>query len=135
MPYMIMVHDVDPKQHILDEIGDISGLVLFNNQVLVGTYVRPEKTVKGLYIPETNRENDKYQSKVGLILKTGPSAFVDDSGQWFDGVEINVGDWVVHRPSDGWQITINGMSCRILDDTSIRGTIQHPDMVWQVKNE
>jgi len=127
---MIMVHDVDPKQHILDEIGDISGLVLFNNQVLVGTYVRPEKTVKGLYIPETNRENDKYQSKVGLILKTGPSAFVDDSGQWFDGVEINVGDWVVHRPSDGWQITINGMSCRILDDTSIRGTIQHPDMVW-----
>jgi co-chaperonin GroES (HSP10) len=130
MPYMIMVHDVDPKQHILDEIGDISGLVLFNNQVLVGTYVRPEKTVKGLYIPETNRENDKYQSKVGLILKTGPSAFVDDSGQWFDGVEINVGDWVVHRPSDGWQITINGMSCRILDDTSIRGTIQHPDMVW-----
>jgi co-chaperonin GroES (HSP10) len=130
MPYMIMVHDVDPKQHILDEIGDISGLVLFNNQVLVGTYVRPEKTVKGLYIPETNRENDKYQSKVGLILKTGPSAFVDDSGQWFDGVEINVGDWVVHRPSDGWQITINGMSCRILDDTSVRGTIQHPDMVW-----
>jgi co-chaperonin GroES (HSP10) len=130
MPFMIMEHDVDPAAKILEEIGDISKLTLFNNQVLVATYIRPQKTKSGIYLTEKTTDEDRYQSKVGLTLKMGPMAFEDESGQWFNGIKVGLNEWVVHRPSDGWQITINNIACRILEDTSIRGTIQHPDMVW-----
>lgn len=39
MPYAPMMHDVDPKQKILDEIGDISKFEVFNNQILVAVYI------------------------------------------------------------------------------------------------
>ena len=45
-------------------------------------------------------------------------------------VNVNEGDWVLFRPSDGWQISINGVSCRIMDDIHIRGKLAHPDTVW-----
>lgn len=130
MPYARMTHDVDPKKTIHDELGDISEIELFHNQVLAAIYIRPEKTKSGLYLSGQTRDEDKWQGKVGLIVKTGPDAFKDDTGKWFNGVDINVGDWIYFRPSDGWQITVHGVLCRILDDTDIRGRISAPDQVW-----
>jgi co-chaperonin GroES (HSP10) len=125
-----MTHAVDPKKSIRDELGDISDVEIFNNQVLCAIYVRPEKTASGIYVTQTTRDEDKIQGKVGLIIKMGPAAFVDD-GQWFSGNLIFVEDeWVVFRPSDGWSVTVNGVLCRIIDDVNIRGRIQHPDQVW-----
>jgi hypothetical protein len=43
---------------------------------------------------------------------------------------LDVGDWIYFRPSDGWQITVHGQLCRILDDTDVRGRIPAPDAVW-----
>jgi co-chaperonin GroES (HSP10) len=132
MPYMVMEHAVDPKQNLLDEIGDLSTFELFNNQVLVAVYVRPEKTKSGIYLTDKARDEDKIQGKVGLVVKLGPSAFDDPSDQWFMGMEtgIHLNDWIVFRPSDGWTITVNNVVCRILDDVNVRGRIQHPDQVW-----
>lgn len=130
MPYARMTHDVDPKKTIHDELGDISEIELFHNQVLAAIYIRPEKTKSGLYLSGQTRDEDKWQGKVGLIVKTGPDAFKDDTGKWFNGVDINVGDWIYFRPSDGWQITVHGVLCRILDDTDIRGRMSAPDQVW-----
>jgi len=45
-----------------------------------------------------------------------------------DGIEVN--DWVVFRPSDGWGLTVNGQMCRLLDDLVIRGRVEHPDIIW-----
>ena len=125
-----MHHEVDPKQIILKEIGDISGFELMNTQVLVAVYIRPEKTKGGIIMTTKSRDEDRYQSKVGLILKTGPSAFVDDDGKWFSGFDIKEGDWIVFRPSDGWNVTVNGVLCRMFDDTAIRARIPHPDTVY-----
>jgi co-chaperonin GroES (HSP10) len=130
MPYMIMEHDVDPKKAIQKELGDISSIEIYNNQILCAVYMRPEKTKSGLYLPDQHLSEDKTQSKVGLVLKKGPDAFIDSSQQWFKEMNISVGDWVVFRPSDGWGITVHGILCRILDDTNIKGRIQHPDQVW-----
>jgi len=130
MPAMLMEHDVDPRQKLLEEIGDISKVEVFNNQILVAVYLRPEKTKSGLYMPDAHRDEDKYQSKVGLVLKKGPMAFDDNTGQWFNGVTINTNDWIVFRPSDGWSITINGVICRMIDDVNVRGRVDHPDRVW-----
>lgn len=130
MPHMVMTHDTDPKLTLFNELGDISGFEIFNNQVLCAVYVRPQKTKSGIYLTSQTVEEDKIQGKVGLVVKTGPDAFTDTTGEWFNDMDIELSDWVVFRPSDGWSITVNGVLCRILDDTNIRGRVQHPDQVW-----
>lgn len=130
MPYMRMEHEIDPAEAIRKEMGDISDIEIFHNQVLVAIYIRPEKTKSGLYLSAQTRDEDKYQGKVGLIIKKGADAFVDDTGKWFKGVNLDVGNWIYFRPSDGWQITVHGQLCRILDDTDVRGRVPTPDCIW-----
>ena len=130
MPFMIMDHAVDPKQKLLEDIGDISSVEIFNNQIRVAVYVRPQKTKSGIYLSDQSREEDKIQGKVGLVVKKGPSAFVDEANEWFKDVSVEVNDWVVFRPSDGWSITVNNVLCRMIDDTAIRGKVDAPDRVW-----
>jgi co-chaperonin GroES (HSP10) len=125
-----MLHEKEPKQVLLEQVGDTSSIEVFNMQVLVAVYIRPEKTKGGLFLSDKSRDEDRYQSKVGLILKKGPTAFVDKDGEWFSGLDINEGDWIVFRPSDGWNVTVNGTLCRMLDDMSVRARIAHPDQVW-----
>jgi len=130
MPFMRMDHEVDPRKDIIDRIGDLSEVEIFNNQILVGVYLRPEKTKSGIHLPGNHRDEDRHQSKVGLLLKTGPKAFEPNNDGWFEGETFNDGDWVVYRPSDGWSITVNGVLCRILMDTQVKIRIQDPDHVW-----
>jgi len=130
MSNITMLHERDPKDVLLEQVGDTSSIEVFNMQVLVAVYIRPEKTKSGLYLSDKSREEDRYQSKVGLIIKKGPTAFVDKDGEWFSGLDISEGDWIVFRPSDGWNITVNGTLCRMLDDMSVRARISHPDQVW-----
>jgi co-chaperonin GroES (HSP10) len=130
MPYMLMQHEVDPAKKLIEEVGDLSTVELFNNQILVGVYLRPEKTQSGLYMPDKHRDEDRFQSKVGLILKMGPRAFEPNSDGWFDGETFALHDWVVSRPANGWSITVHGVLCRILRDTQVEGRVKNPDEVW-----
>lgn len=129
MPATQFAHEVDPKQKLLEAVGDVSEVDIFHNQVLCAVYIAPEKTKGGIYRPQQNIEEDKYQGKVGLILKVGPRAFVSDTKwQWPDDMEV--GDWVFYRISDTVGVTINGQMCRILDDVDVKGRLPHPDGVW-----
>ena len=130
MPAMTMSHDTDPKQEILAAIGSLDGFETFHNDLIVAVYLRPEKTASGIYLPESYRDEDKYQGKVGLVVKMGPEAFNDPSGAWFQGISVQEGDWVYFRPSDGFAMTVNKVLCRSLKDTNIRGKVPHPDFVW-----
>ncbi len=130
MPHVPMLHDVDPTAKLLSEIGDISGLEIFNNQVLVAVYIRPTKTKSGIYFADKTIDEDRHQSKVGLIVKKGPTAFDDPNGEWFQNESFEEKDWVVFRPSDGWPITVNNVLCRILQDVQVRGRVTHPDLVY-----
>jgi co-chaperonin GroES (HSP10) len=125
-----MEHDVDPKKTLLKKLGNISDIEIFNNQILCAVYVRPEKTKGGIVLPDQHRSEDKIQGKVGLVVKMGSAAFVDETDTWFKDVKVENHDWIIFRPSDGWSITVNGVLCRILDDINIRGRINHPDQVW-----
>ena len=126
----VMDHALDPKKELISVLGDTSNVEIFNNQILVAIYIRPEKTVGGIILTNTIRDEDKWQGKIGLVIKKGPSAFVDDSKNWFNGITLDVNDWVIFRPSDGWGLTINGIMCRLLEDTVIRGRVSHPDQVF-----
>jgi len=130
MKQLEMEHDVDPRQKILDAVGDLSNVEMFNNQALVAVYVRPEKTKSGLYLSDKYRDEDRFQSKIGLLLATGPKAFSVESDEWFNGVAINHGDWLVFRPSDGWNVTVNGVLCRMLSDVQVKARVDTPDRMW-----
>lgn len=130
MPAMQMDHSVDPKTALLKQVGNIDTVEVFNNQLLVAVYIRPQKTKSGIYLTDATTEEDKFQSKVGLVLKKGPSAFNDITGEWFNGVDIQEGDWIVFRPSESWSVTVNHVLCRMIEDVNIKGRVDHPDRIW-----
>lgn len=130
MPYMEMEHKVDPKQKLIEELGDISNYEICNNLVLVAVYLRPEKTKSGLIMTDKHLDEDKFQSKVGLIVGHGPLAFKPTGDGWFEQHKFKMHDWVVSRPSNSWSITINGVLCRLVRDNYLDMIVPHPDGAW-----
>ena len=116
----------DPKQAIQSLVGDLEDFEVMGDRVLVGIFMRPEKTKGGIIRPDANKEEDVWQGKVGLVLKWGPDAFVDpETGNLYDQT-TEVGEWVVFRVGDGWQLEVNKMPCRMVKDVNIIARIKDP---------
>jgi co-chaperonin GroES (HSP10) len=137
MPAALMLHEECPRQEILDKVGDLKDVEVFGSDVLVALYIRPQKTKSGIILSDNTREEDRWQGKAGLILKLGPTAYTDEDGVKFR--DIQEGDWVVFRPSDGWPVTLNtsssvsskdAIACRIVTDIHIRMRISSPDVIY-----
>jgi len=129
MARMSMYHEVDPKHEIMDKFGDLADIDVFHNLILVATYLRPEKTKGGLILTDKTRKEDEYQGKVGLVIKKGPMAFVDDDRIQFNGQNVEVGDWVTYRFSDGLPLEIDGVHCRLIEDSHVKLRVSSPDIV------
>lgn len=127
---MKMLHAVDPAEELKLAVGDLSKIKVFHNNILCAVYKRPEKLASGLYISDKTRQEDEYQGKVVLVLKKGPLAFIDDDKTAFAGQDVNPGDWVVLRSSDGWKLNINGVLCHVIQDVQIKMTIPEPDVAF-----
>ena len=77
------------------------------------------------------------QGKVGMVIKMGPSAFVDDAslGIKFYGQKVQPGDLVMYRSSDGidWDYLPPNVPVRIhfriLTDAHIQMTVPRPDVI------
>jgi co-chaperonin GroES (HSP10) len=123
MPNAAMKHDIDPRTQLTDQIGDLSAYEIGPRQVLIATYRRPEKTLGGIVMPRSNLEEDLFQSKSGLAVKVGEGAV-------FAGKAIEVGDWLVVRPSDCWALEVNFVHCRHVFDNLIKARINHPGLIW-----
>src|SRR5208283_4737577 len=123
MPNVAMKHEKDPRQQLLEEVGDVSKFELCNNDVLIAIYRRPEKTRGGIILTPSNLNEDLFQSKAGLVLAIGPSCE-------FPSVQIKVGDWIVVRPSDTYALEVNFTSCWLVVDKFVRAKIADPGMVW-----
>jgi co-chaperonin GroES (HSP10) len=138
MPAVEYQHDTDPKQALLDKVGDISGIEIFGSDVLLALYTPPEKTKSGLIISDDTRNEFKFQGKAGLVVKLGSTAYRDEQGNKFRDIEV--GDWVCFRPSDGWPLQLNTrrtriskdgiVDCRIITDINIRARVSHPDEIY-----
>jgi co-chaperonin GroES (HSP10) len=120
----------DPRDAVMEKIGSLDGITLYNAQVLVAIYERPKVTAKGIHLADQTLAEDEYQGKAALVLKMGPMAYKDPDGRWFTNADISPGDWIVVRPSDTWNININGVKCRMLNDTATRMKIDDPIRVW-----
>jgi co-chaperonin GroES (HSP10) len=129
---MEMVNIHDPVEEIMDKIGDLTDFVIPFNKILVGIYMRPEKTKSGLILTDKYREEDRWQGRAGVILKRGPMAFIDDDRVKFNGLDPQVGEWVCFRPSDGMKLDIRHKEghCILLSDIQIQLVIPAPDLVF-----
>lgn len=138
MPAVEYDHVVDPRDALLQKAGDLDGIEVFGNDILVALYTPPEKTKSGIIFADDTRNEFRFQGKVGLVLKMGPTAYVNDAGDKFRDIEV--GDWVVFRPSDGWPFQLNTMKsriakdsivdCRVVSDLHIRVRVNHPDAIY-----
>src|SRR4051812_25823312 len=117
---MKMSHETDAAKSLRESVGDIDHIDVLHNCVLVATYIRPVKTAGGIMLPDQVLKEDEYQGKVGLVLKKGPLAFEDDAINKFGGSDVSEDEWVAYRMSDGWQLKVNGVHCRVLEDVHIK---------------
>lgn len=117
---------VDPKAEMIKKVGNLKEIEVMYNMVLVATYIRPSKTKGGIIRPDQNVEEDVWQGKVGLVLKCGPDAFKDDADMTFNGQKAEVGEWVVFKVGDAWQLLVGDWPCRLVRDSGIRMKLASP---------
>lgn len=112
----------NPRLAITKAVGDLSNEHVLYDLVLVGTFIRNERTPGGIIRPKENVEEDVFQGKVGLVLQMGPLAGEDQV--------VKVGDWIVYSIKDGWAVTINGAPCRLVPYERIRMKLSDPNVVF-----
>ena len=120
----------DPAKALMEGVGDLSGIDLFYNQILVATYIAPDQTKGGVFLPQSAAQEDIFQGKCGLVLKKGPMAFEDDADISFKGQNVSIGDWVAFRVGDTWMLTLNGVNCRLITDRNIKMRVSSPGIVF-----
>lgn len=121
----------DPKSALMKEVGDLSKIELLSNRVLVAIYIAPEKTKGGIIRTTGALKEDIFQGTVGLVVKKGKTAFKDEPElkTYFHDQDVQVGDWVVFRPGDAKRIQINGVDCRMVEDTLLDMVVTDPEII------
>lgn len=119
----------DPRQDIFNFIGDLSGMEVIGDRVLVAIYMRPETTKGGIIRPDSNKMEDVWQGKVGLVLKWGPDAFRNPENGELYQQRIEPGEWGVFFIGDGKPIEVSKAPCRMVKDSNFVAKIKNPDMV------
>lgn len=125
-----MAHAEDPRQKLLNAIGNMTNIAVMGCQVIVATYKRPEATQGGIITKINTEKEDEFQSKVGLVVKLGPRAFVEDADAKFGEPVPKLWDWVIFSPDKGLASSIRGVHCRFLQDVHIDAIIENPDDIW-----
>ncbi len=127
----VVASAVDKKRAIINQVGDLSGVDVMFNMVLVAQYVRSNMAGKLGLIHRTDESlaEDVWQGKVGLVLKLGPNAFVDDNEASFYDQRVEPGDWCVFKVGDAWQLTIGDWPCRLVRDSSIKLKVKDPSII------
>lgn len=120
----------DKKKAIIAALGDMSGVEVLSDLVLLGTYIRDEKRQSGLILPKEHLQEDEFQGKVGLVVKSGPLAYGDWEDDKARGTNATKGTWVVFAIKDTWPLQINGVACRVLPYDKIRIRLTDPKMVF-----
>lgn len=127
MAFGAMLHERDPGEAIGEAVGKTLPRPTGYN-ILVGVYMRPEKTARGVYLTDRQRDEDRFQGKVGLVLALGPDAYADEE-RFPEGAWCGVGDWVLWKAHEGAGFEVNGHPCRLIHDDAVRAVLDGPDGV------
>ena len=133
MAVTLMRHDVDPATKLLEELGDISGIEVLNDRVLVAIYRHEGVTQGGIITTIKTHDESDYQGKAGLVLKVGPCVNPEGKDR-VRGADLNIGDWVVLNPSSGLSMHAgrhgSKIMLRMLSEAEIHMRVSQPDLIW-----
>lgn len=144
------------RQKMLAELLPlVEGIQVQRNRVIVATYVRPNVSAGGIIFTQKNADEDRWQGKVGLVLKRGPVAFDyaeraelmdkytehgthEDTARYEAEGELHIpqiGDWVMCRNSETWEFALRvepgkAVSCRVVADDSILAVVSDPSAIY-----
>ncbi|HXJ24815.1 MAG TPA: hypothetical protein VNH17_03905 [Streptosporangiaceae bacterium] len=121
------------RQRLLEMVGDLSGVTVQMNRILIAVWERPQRTGGGIIRPTTNFQEDRHQGVAGLVLAYGPTAYVsDDQVQFADGDKPPLHSWIVFRKGDGFRLPIRAAQCVVLEgEKGIKAVIPRPDIVTE----
>jgi len=119
----------NPFDEILKKVGDLSGVTIMYNMVLLASYIKPEKTAGGIIRIGQSQEEDVYQGKTGMVLKLGQEAFQDDGDTQFHGQKVEIGEWAVFKLGDAWKIQVGDWPCLLVRDSAIKMKVAHPSII------
>jgi len=123
--------DNDPKVVLRRAVGGLDKeLDVLHSQVLIAHYVRPAKSKGGIWMPDRQIEEDRFQGNIGLVLAVGPGAFKDDAVAQFHGKTLQPDDWVMFNPGDGQAFFYKEVPCRLFQDTRILMKITTPEFYY-----
>jgi len=124
----------DQRATMMELVGDLSGVKVMGNRVLVGIYIEPDHK-GGLFLAKETLKESVYQGTVGLVIKMGSQAFKDDPDNKisFHGESAQIGDYVAFRAGDAKRCQINGLDCRFVEDTLIDMVVADPNIVTHEK--
>jgi hypothetical protein len=137
----------DQRTYIIELLAPVlDKLEVFGSDVLIATYIESEKTKGGIIRPDMNLRESIFQGKVGVMLKPGEDAFLfrgsfpyhtkrkgETDEQYLIRVDKStpkLGDWLYYRTSDAWMCKFNGVNCRIIPDSCIKGRISDPELIY-----
>lgn len=126
----------ETRDYVSGALGDTEDIEVQYNWVLVVKHLR-RVVARGILAAPVTETEDRWQGKVGMVLKKGPAAFQDEGPNKFYGFNPEVGDWVIFRNSDGWDVELGHradriayLSCRFIQDAHIVGRTKYPGRVY-----
>ncbi len=150
-----VIHETNPADEIRQDVGYLcDDITVLGADVLIVMYqrigLREVRTAGNIIIPETKNGTageDKFQGKVGLVVKLGPIAFQDDQTHQWGGVKPKVGDWVLINVSETYSFDLPvyadgaraGISsptgerrARVVQDVYVKGIVSPKifDAIW-----
>jgi len=130
----------DARTVLVDAIGkdNIENFEPFHNLILIATYIRSDKTQGGIIIGgDRTRAEDRFQGKIGLVLKVGPTAFKGKTPESFGSVTVKPGEWIMYKASDAHEFyfvdekkPLDGSSARLIEDTLVMGRVVDPERIF-----
>ena len=97
--------------------------------VLIVTAPTMTKSKGGIIFTDPTKNEDRFQGKIGMVVKIGEVAFNDPEIWPNEDTRPTIGDWVVYRNADTHECAINKISCRFIKDYLIIGKVSAPDAI------
>lgn len=124
----------DPKKVLLDALKGAHDNVEFIGggvtKILVATAPHCEKSKGGIIYSDFRIDQGRFQGKVGLVVAKGPASFKSTKNYEYNYLIPEIGDWIFYKPSDGWEVAVNGVPCRFIDDDCVIGRISDIEAIY-----
>lgn len=126
--------DEDFAELVFKHLGDLSQYTVLGTSVLVATYIKSRWTAGGIMMTDKAVDEDRWQGKVGLVVKTGEDAFkytYTSAGAYdYTGPKPDVGKYIMYHASDARELAIKGISCKLIDASLIKLIVPDPDAIY-----